>query len=288
MEGSAKTVMTRQDISREITRSELPISKIIQGAWRLFSERWIWYLLLTVLVFFPSTLVVQYAAGLINPETAEIQDLIKVYMAVILMSFVWIIGTLVSAVMVNAQLRDEPFSFGTAFYKGICAWPKAIATVLLLMAILIGIAMAGMLAVTILPLLAVPFITALLIGSVVFSAALYFAAITAALRKKMFMDNLKYVVYILRGHFGKSIGLFMLLFLGSLFVSYGVGVLEEPLLALIANSSVRWIVQSFLDSLLSITNIFMFIGLTIYFLNLESIRLEEEAARAEADRLPLP
>lgn len=80
----------------------------------------------------------------------------------------------------------------------------------------------------------------------------------------------------------------MLLFLGSLFVSYGVGVLEEPLLALIANSSVRWIVQSFLDSLLSITNIFMFIGLTIYFLNLESIRLEEEAARAEADRLPLP
>ncbi|MFR3485028.1 MAG: hypothetical protein ACLTXL_16920, partial [Clostridia bacterium] len=254
----------------------------------LFSERWIWYLLLTVLVFFPSTLVVQYAAGLINPETAEIQDLIKVYMAVILMSFVWIIGTLVSAVMVNAQLRDEPFSFGTAFYKGICAWPKAIATVLLLMAILIGIAMAGMLAVTILPLLAVPFITALLIGSVVFSAALYFAAITAALRKKMFMDNLKYVVYILRGHFGKSIGLFMLLFLGSLFVSYGVGVLEEPLLALIANSSVRWIVQSFLDSLLSITNIFMFIGLTIYFLNLESIRLEEEAARAEADRLPLP
>ncbi|MBC8542015.1 hypothetical protein [Bianquea renquensis] len=281
-------MMTRQDISREITRSELPISKIIQGAWRLFSERWIWYLLLTVLVFFPSTLVVQYAAGLINPETAEIQDLIKVYMAVILMSFVWIIGTLVSAVMVNAQLRDEPFSFGTAFYKGICAWPKAIATVLLLMAILIGIAMAGMLAVTILPLLAVPFITALLIGSVVFSAALYFAAITAALRKKMFMDNLKYVVYILRGHFGKSIGLFMLLFLGSLFVSYGVGVLEEPLLALIANSSVRWIVQSFLDSLLSITNIFMFIGLTIYFLNLESIRLEEEAARAEADRLPLP
>ena len=280
--------MTRQDISREITRSELPISKIIQGAWRLFSERWIWYLLLTVLVFFPSTLVVQYAAGLINPETAEIQDLIKVYMAVILMSFVWIIGTLVSAVMVNAQLRDEPFSFGTAFYKGICAWPKAIATVLLLMAILIGIAMAGMLAVTILPLLAVPFITALLIGSVVFSAALYFAAITAALRKKMFMDNLKYVVYILRGHFGKSIGLLMLLFLGSLFVSYGVGVLEEPLLALIANSSVRWIVQSFLDSLLSITNIFMFIGLTIYFLNLESIRLEEEAARAEADRLPLP
>ena len=281
-------MMTRQDISREITRSELPISKIIQGAWRLFSERWIWYLLLTVLVFFPSTLVVQYAAGLINPETAEIQDLIKVYMAVILMSFVWIIGTLVSAVMVNAQLRDEPFSFGTAFYKGICAWPKAIATVLLLMAILIGIAMAGMLAVTILPLLAVPFITALLIGSVVFSAALYFAAITAALRKKMFMDNLKYVVYILRGHFGKSIGLFMLLFLGSLFVSYGVGVLEEPLLALIANSSVRWIVQSFLDSLLSITNIFMFIGLTIYFLNLDSIRLEEEAARAEADRLPLP
>lgn len=280
--------MTRQDISREITRSELPISKIIQGAWRLFSERWIWYLLLTVLVFFPSTLVVQYTAGLINPETAEIQDLIKVYMAVILMSFVWIIGTLVSAVMVNAQLRDEPFSFGTAFYKGICAWPKAIATVLLLMAILIGIAMVGMLAVTILPLLAVPFITALLIGSVVFSAALYFAAITAALRKKMFMDNLKYVVYILRGHFGKSIGLFMLLFLGSLFVSYGVGVLEEPLLALIANSSVRWIVQSFLDSLLSITNIFMFIGLTIYFLNLESIRLEEEAARAEADRLPLP
>ena len=281
-------MMTRQDISREITRSELPISKIIQGAWRLFSERWIWYLLLTVLVFFPSTLVVQYAAGLINPETAEIQDLIKVYMAVILMSFVWIIGTLVSAVMVNAQLRDEPFSFGTAFYKGICAWPKAIATVLLLMAILIGIAMAGMLAVTILPLLAVPFITALLIGSVVFSAALYFAAITAALRKKMFMDNLKYVVYILRGHFGKSIGLFMLLFLGSLFVSYGVGVLEEPLLALIANSSVRWIVQSFLDSLLSNTNIFIFIGLTIYFLNLESIRLEEEAARAEADRLPLP
>ena len=281
-------MMTRQDISREITRSELPISKIIQGAWRLFSERWIWYLLLTVLVFFPSTLVVQYAAGLINPETAEIQDLIKVYMAVILMSFVWIIGTLVSAVMVNAQLRDEPFSFGTAFYKGICAWPKAIATVLLLMAILIGIAMAGMLAVTILPLLAVPFITALLIGSVVFSAALYFAAITAALRKKMFMDNLKYVVYILRGHFGKSIGLFMLLFLGSLFVSYGVGVLEEPLLALIANSSVRWIVQSFVDSRLSITNIFMFIGLTIYFLNLESIRLEEEAARAEADRLPLP
>ncbi len=281
-------MMTRQDISREITRSELPISKIIQGAWRLFSERWIWYLLLTVLVFFPSTLVVQYAAGLINPETAEIQDLIKVYMAVILMSFVWIIGTLVSAVMVNAQLRDEPFSFGTAFYKGICAWPKAIATVLLLMAILIGIAMAGMLAVTILPLLAVPFITALLIGPVVFGAALFFAAITAALRKKMFMDNLKYVVYILRGHFGKSIGLFMLLFLGSLFVSYGVGVLEEPLLALIANSSVRWIVQSFLDSLLSITNIFMFIGLTIYFLNLESIRLEEEAARAEADRLPLP
>ena len=281
-------MMTRQDISREITRSELPISKIIQGAWRLFSERWIWYLLLTVLVFFPSTLVVQYTAGLINPETAEIQDLIKVYMAVILMSFVWIIGTLVSAVMVNAQLRDEPFSFGTAFYKGICAWPKAIATVLLLMAILIGIAMVGMLAVTILPLLAVPFITALLIGSVVFSAALYFAAITAALRKKMFMDNLKYVVYILRGHFGKSIGLFMLLFLGSLFVSYGVGVLEEPLLALIANSSVRWIVQSFLDSLLSITNIFMFIGLTIYFLNLESIRLEEEAARAEADRLPVP
>lgn len=281
-------MMTRQDVSREITRSELPISKIIQGAWRLFSERWIWYLLLTVLVFFPSTLVVQYAAGLINPETVEIQELIKVYMAVILMSFVWIIGTLVSAVMVNAQLRDEPFSFGTAFYKGICAWPKAIATVLLLMAILIGIAMAGMLAVTIMPLLAVPFITALLIGSVVFSAALYFSAITAALRKKMFMDNLKYVVYILRGHFGKSIGLFMLLFLGSLFVSYGVGVLEEPLIALIANSSVRWIVQSLLDSLLSITNIFMFIGLTIYFLNLESIRLEEEAARAQADRLPLP
>ena len=50
----------------------------------------------------------------------------------------------------------------------------------------------------------------------------------------------------------------------------------------------RWIVQSFLDSLLSVTNIFMFIALTIYFLNLESIRLEEEAARAQADRLPMP
>ena len=117
---------------------------------------------------------------------------------------------------------------------------------------------------------------------------IYFAAIAAALRKKMFMDNVRYVVYILRGHFGKSIGLFMLLFLGGLFISYGVGVLEEPLLALIANSSVRWIVQSFLDSLLSVTNIFMFIALTIYFLNLESIRLEEEAARAQADRLPMP
>ncbi len=281
-------MMTRQDISREITRSELPISKVIQGAWRLFSERWFWYLLLSILVFFPSTLVVQYTAGLVNPETVEIQELLKVYMAVILMSFVWIIGTLVSAVMVSTQLRDEPFSFGTAFYRGICAWPRAIATVLLLMAILVGVAMAGMLAVTILPLLAVPFITALLIGSVVFSAGLYFAAIAAALRKKMFMDNVRYVVYILRGHFGKSIGLFMLLFLGGLFISYGVGVLEEPLLALIANSSVRWIVQSFLDSLLSVTNIFMFIALTIYFLNLESIRLEEEAARAQADRLPMP
>ena len=280
--------MTRQDISREITRSELPISKVIQGAWRLFSERWFWYLLLSILVFFPSTLVVQYTAGLVNPETVEIQELLKVYMAVILMSFVWIIGTLVSAVMVSTQLRDEPFSFGTAFYRGICAWPRAIATVLLLMAILVGVARAGMLAVTILPLLAVPFITALLIGSVVFSAGLYFAAIAAALRKKMFMDNVRYVVYILRGHFGKSIGLFMLLFLGGLFISYGVGVLEEPLLALIANSSVRWIVQSFLDSLLSVTNIFMFIALTIYFLNLESIRLEEEAARAQADRLPMP
>ena len=281
-------MLTRQDISREITRSELPISKVIQGAWRLFSERWFWYLLLSILVFFPSTLVVQYTAGLVNPETVEIQELLKVYMAVILMSFVWIIGTLVSAVMVSTQLRDEPFSFGTAFYRGICAWPRAIATVLLLMAILVGVAMAGMLAVTILPLLAVPFITALLIGSVVFSAGLYFAAIAAALRKKMFMDNVRYVVYILRGHFGKSIGLFMLLFLGGLFISYGVGVLEEPLLALIANSSVRWIVQSFLDSLLSVTNIFMFIALTIYFLNLESIRLEEEAARAQADRLPMP
>ena len=280
--------MTRQDISREITRSELPISKVIQGAWRLFSERWFWYLLLSILVFFPSTLVVQYTAGLVNPETVEIQELLKVNMAVILMSFVWFIGTLVSAVMVSTQLRDEPFSFGTAFYRGICAWPRAIATVLLLMAILVGVAMAGMLAVTILPLLAVPFITALLIGSVVFSAGLYFAAIAAALRKKMFMDNVRYVVYILRGHFGKSIGLFMLLFLGGLFISYGVGVLEEPLLALIANSSVRWIVQSFLDSLLSVTNIFMFIALTIYFLNLESIRLEEEAARAQADRLPMP
>ena len=281
-------MMTRQDISREITRSELPISKVIQGAWRLFSERWFWYLLLSILVFFPSTLVVQYTAGLVNPETVEIQELLKVYMAVILMSFVWIIGTLVSAVMVSTQLRDEPFSFGTAFYRGICAWPRAIATVLLLMAILVGGAIAGILSFTILPLLAVPFITALLIGSVVFSAGLYFAAIAAALRKKMFMDNVRYVVYILRGHFGKSIGLFMLLFLGGLFISYGVGVLEEPLLALIANSSVRWIVQSFLDSLLSVTNIFMFIALTIYFLNLESIRLEEEAARAQADRLPMP
>ena len=138
----------------------------------------------------------------------------------------------------------------------------------------------------IIPLLAVPFITALLIGSVVFSLLLYFAAITAALRKKMFMDNIKYVGYILRGHFGKSIGLFLLLFLGSLLVSYGIGMLADPALSLIADGAVRWIAQSLLDSLLSITNIFLFVSLSLYFIKLESLRLEEEAAKVQVDRLP--
>lgn len=282
-----KSSMDRETLIRTMGERKLRVSEIFSSSYSLLSNRFGSYLLLSVLVFLPANVILQYftmkitmvdltGVDLLTADlTPYLQQYIHLIVANLTAEFIALIAILVTAVQVKNQLFDEKnHSFGTLFYRGIRMWPRAALTqVLVLLQMVVAVICCSMLLA--MPLIGLIAIALLLLIAVRFVMYENFCGAAAALRGRMGFDNLRYVRFLLHGKSMHYIGLFAAVTVLSNGIIILVSLLSSNLFMAFTNEYVNMAISVGLSTLLSILNIFGYICGTLALFNAEETKRNE-------------
>lgn len=281
--------MNRDELREAMQNRSLTLGEILKHAFGLLTDRFGSFFLLTLLIYVPISFILQMKMQQVDLTVEDIELLASQLMGVglvqLILSLLEIVAILVSAVLMHNLIYGESrMPFGTAFYRGIRMWPRAVLTVALLMmgALICSMSLSMMLYMPGLMLLAMPL---LLMMAVFYSMMQSFTCTVSALRGRIGMDNIRYVLFILKGTMGRALGFFTVILLLSSGVSLVFNYMLENMVYYIAQlQQLPWlpiVINVVFSTLISVLSIYGFIAGSLLFLNLEEKRRKElnEAAQ---------
>ena len=126
----------------------------------------------------------------------------------------------------------------------------------------------------ILPILMLPAMIAIVVFALLLVVFMYGANVTAARHSIMLRKNLERVLLSLKNHMGKTVGLLLLVSLIGLGLSFPLMTLFETLIGDRLSGVPLLIIETALQTVLSIVNIYADIAVCLRFFNLEQISTE--------------
>lgn len=273
--------MTLQEIRENIQKRELKVDEVLSASWTLMAHRFGQYFLLSVLVFMPVSLVMElfYSTIPVEADQVTMDQMTRMLILQLVLNLFSMISLCVTAHMVQSQLqKDEAEPFGGSFYRGIAQWPRFLATVVLV-GLILGAALCSLMMIgMIMPLLLIPAMALVLIVIVLGIVLIYDVCIAASLRRYMLLPCFNYVRSIVQEHIGKSIGIILLLTVISTFAAYPVVATVNRFLLIMHNPVLTIIVNTVINTVVGIVNIYTNIGAVVYFMNLEMLKFRELGA----------
>ncbi len=277
--------MEKQELRQSMESRLLRLGELLKVSYGLINERFGSFLGLTLLVYIPVNVVLYVKMLQVDPTVEDAALMLNQAMSVsvvqLILVFIEIVAVLVTAVLVHNQVYGEQkIPFGTAFYRGIRMWVRAVTALVLVMlgAFLCLIPLGSLLA---LPGLFGMMLPLIALVSVYYSMMQNMVCCAAALRGHWGLHNLRYSFFILRGYMGRAFGRMLVISL----ITSGISMLFEQLLANIVSFLTQpWLyvlICTAFSALISVLNTFGFIAASVLFLNLEEIKIQEVR---EADR----
>lgn len=272
--------MGREELREVLSMRLLSLKEILQQAFGLLNERFGVFMLLTLIVYLPTSLIGEYKMQQVDLSVETMEELLNqmmsVYQGQLGMLLLEMVAILVTAVLVhNFIFGEEKLSFGTAFYRGIRMWLRAVLTmVLLILAVLVLLMMIGFFAV--MPGMILFIIPLVLLAAVVFSMLQVFICNAAALRGRMGFDNFRYINQVLKGESGRAIAKYIVIFLITTGISLLGGLMLGNMTAYISNPWLASGMNILVSVVFSVCNIYGYVATSILFLNLEELKRQPE------------
>ncbi len=267
--------MEKQWVRDSLTQREVRFREIFVWSFELMRERIAQYIFLTIIVFLPSNLLVSMLLQKL-PEAVDMRQYLQVSALQLLANLFAMIACSVCVIMVDDQLSDENEEkpFGLSFYEGIRTWPMFLLTTAMLMVMLFGIILVITMVSSFLPILMLPAMIAIVVFALLLVVFMYGANVTAARHSIMLRKNLERVLLSLKNHMGKTVGLLLLVSLIGLGLSFPLMTLFETLIGDRLSGVPLLIIETALQTVLSIVNIYADIAVCLRFFNLEQISTE--------------
>ncbi|MCR5005709.1 MAG: hypothetical protein K6A77_07365 [Clostridiales bacterium] len=270
--------MDKQWVRQNLAQREVRFRDIFVWSFELLRERIGQYIFLTIAVFLPSNLLVSLLLQKL-PDAVTLNQYVQVSALQLLANLFAMIACSVCVIMVDDQLSEEKEEkpFGLSFYEGIRTWPMFLLTTVMLMAALFGIVLVIMMLSSFLPILMLPAMIAVVILALLLVVFMYGANVTAARHSIMLRRNLEMVLLSLKDHLGKTVGLLLLVTLIGLGLSAPLMTLFDMLIGGRLTGIPLLVIETALQTVLSIVNIYADIAVCLRFLNLEQIRTESRS-----------
>ena len=265
--------MNKPMVRESLGQREILFREIFVWSWELLRERLPQYIILTIIVFLPSNLLISMLLAQI-PDTIDMIQYLKVSGMQLLANLFAMIACSVCVIIVDDQLSEgsEQKPFGVVFYEGISTWPMFFLTTLLLMAALFGVLLVITLVSSFLAFLMLPAMVAIIIAALLLVVFMYGSNVMAARHRIMLKRNIDLVAASLKNHMGKTIGLMLLVSIIGIGLSAPLMTLFETLIGDTLTGIPLIIVETLLQTALSIINIYADIAVCLRFMNLELIR----------------
>ena len=266
----------------------LHLGEILKYAFGLVNERFSTVLLLTLLVYLPINLALQYAMLQVDISVTDLEllaaELSKVGIVQVILSFFELIAITVTGVCVHNQIfGQEKMAFGTVFYRGVRSWLRAVVSVMILMlGVMMSILSIGML-------FMLPGLSLLLLPGIVLLVVFYYlmhccCCITATLRGYWGLRNTRYVSLVLKGYTWKSLGYAAVIGLVSGGAVSVLNVLLSGMLQYISQQWLALILNAVFSTLFAVLTIYGFSAICLLFFNIEEKkRRDYELKRQRAE-----
>lgn len=286
-------MMNRETLTRTMGERELKLSEILSHGFALLSNRFGRYLLLSVLVYLPINLMLQYFSMTadysflenVDPFNVEslagmdmtpvVNNMLRTVLSHLGAEFLALIAVLVVAVIVKNQLFDpKNHSFGTSFYRGIRMWPRAALSLILVLIQMVLALMAASVFMMV-PLIGLVSVAVVVFVAIRFSMYENLTGAVAALRGRLGFDNLRYIRFLTQKRFFRIWGCFAVLTLISNGIMLALESISMNLLLFSENMYVQGGIAVALSTFLSILNIFSFVCGTLILFNMEELKKTE-------------
>ena len=265
--------------AQDMKQRELKLGEVLLTALDIVKQRFGSFLALTFLVQLPAAAVQQYQLSKVTVTedlTQLAPQLLPVLVVTAVMSFLTLIGPLVTTVLVTNEMGEgERMSFSKAFYHGIRHWLAAALSLIVLMAGLVMFGLFAGMAAAILPALALMLIPLALLLSVYYSMMKNFSASAAVWRGLTAWRCQAYIRALLRERIWRVFGLYALAWLA--------GNLPAQLISLVAGEllmriSVEWVgtaLSVLIQTGLGIFSLYVAAAGALLLMNYEKLRQKE-------------
>lgn len=265
--------------AQDMKQRELKLGEVLLTALDIVKQRFGSFLALTFLVQLPAAAVQQYQLSKVTVTedlTQLATQLLPVLVGTAVMSFLTLIGPLVTTVLVTNEMGEgERMSFSKAFYQGIRHWLAAALSLIVLMAGLVMFGLFAGMAAAILPALALMLIPLALLLSIYYSMMKNFSASAAVWRGLTAWRCQAYIRALLRERIWRVFGLYALAWLA--------GNLPAQLISLVAGEllvriSVEWVgtaLSVLIQTGLGIFSLYVAAAGALLLMNYEKLRQKE-------------
>ena len=269
----------RVELTRKMQERVLSLGEILKYAFGLLAERFGSFFMIVLLVYLPVNVATQISALKVDLTSMDLEVLLSEVSGLgivqLVLSFLELVAALVVAVMVhNLIFGREKLPFGTAFYRGVRGWLRAVMTVMVLM---LGM-MTCMLSLSMfmmLPILSLMMIPLVLVLAVMYSVMLGGGCTAAALRGYWGFRNVRYVSLVYKGYMWRVIGYTAVVMVITEGITLVFGLMLSFLLYYIPNDGLVLMINVGVSTLLSVFSIYASIAGSLLFLNIEEKKRRE-------------
>lgn len=284
------SLIDRRHLRARLAQPDFTAGEAMKGGFQLFKSRFKDFFLLTLLVYLPIQLAIQYRSGTLDLMTEDLSvlayQLLQILILQIILSFLELVALLVASVFsehyisppAEGEEAEKPFPFSTAFYRGIRMWPRALVTYGF---VVLGLVMIVVLISVFANLFLLILLPVILLIVVWFTMYKSFACTSAALRARFGFDALRYCSYINSGYLIKSLALFGLVALITEISSLFLSLFLDLILSLFSLGWLSFGLRVVFLTLFSIVNIYGYICGALWFMHLEHMKMIQEEQTAE-------
>ena len=269
--------MTKQEFYQTINERELGLGEILKTSAGIFFENLQTWLLLSLIVFLPTGIVLQYLMLQIPVEeivkaymSADLEQLRQVnwnpvwifFGATLAFNLINVIASLAASTYTDHWLHDDLPSFGGLFRETIRKWPRGILIVIWQMLMCLGIVVMAVLSVGFFLL---PGMLLVLAISILYQ----YAVVATAVHGHKGFSAYGYAFEICRRRIGKSLTLVLIMMVINALFSSVLTSITSSFIVLENRTLLYCVVLGLINVIANLTTFLLSIGATLHLLNLE-------------------